>query len=75
MKLPYTHNKKLNRRVSIAMNLYKFFLKLVKILGFDVRLFVNANTLGLYFNDDYPDLILVDKYLYEDYIKQDGECE
>ena len=64
--LPYTHiNAELNRRVEEAMKLYESFLADVKDLGFDVRLAPNTKTLELYFHDDYPTLLLVDKYLSE----------
>ena len=71
-KIIYDHNKKLNRRVSIVMASYKIFLKIAKSLGFDVCLRVGSETLELYFNNDYPDLILVDKY-FSNMPKRKGE--
>lgn len=61
--LPYTHaSEELNQNIAQAMKLYEGFLAGVKKLGFDVRLTPNTKTLELYFHDDYPDLLLVDKY-------------
>lgn len=60
--LPYTHNKKLNKTVTKLMKSYNRFLKLCKKSGFDVRFYPDdTDTLTLYFNDDCPNLLLVDK--------------
>ena len=61
--LPYTHiSEELNQNIADAMKLYKNFLAGAKRLGFDVRLTPTTKTLELYFHDDYPTLLLVDKY-------------
>lgn len=59
----YTHiSEELNQNIAEAMKLYENFLAGAKKLGFDVRLTPTTKTLELYFHDDYPDLLLVDKY-------------
>lgn len=61
-RLPYTRtSKRLNQKIALVMAAYKAFLKFAKGLGFDVCLNVGSETLVLYFHDDYPNLILVDK--------------
>ena len=60
--LPYTHiSEELNQNIAAAMKLYENFLAGAKELGFDVRLSPTTETLELYFHDDYPDLLWVDK--------------
>lgn len=60
----YTHtDEKLNAIVSEIMNDYKKLVEKAKSHGLDIKYAPNASsTLELYFHDDYPDLILVDKY-------------
>jgi hypothetical protein len=63
-KLPYTHtSEELNNKVTEVMNEWDKFIAKVKSLGFDIKLAPNTKTLELYFHDDYPDMILVDKCL------------
>lgn len=63
-KLPYTHiSKELNNRVTEVMDEWDKFVAKVKSLGFDIRLAPYTKPLELYFHDDYPDMILVDKDL------------
>ena len=62
--LPYTHvSEELNNRVTEVMNEWDKFVAKAKSLGFDIRLATDTVPLELYFHDDYPDMILVDKYL------------
>lgn len=62
MNVHYTHNKELNLRVTSIMNDWNRLLKRAKSLGLDIRLIPDGPTLELYFHDDYPDTILVDKW-------------
>lgn len=63
-KLPYTHvSEELNNRVTEVMNEWDKFVAKVKSLGFDIRYAPYTKPLELYFHDDYPDMILVDKDL------------
>ena len=60
----YTHcSNKLNEQVTELMEDYDKLLKKAKSYGLDIRLYPESETLELYFNDDYPDTLLVDKNL------------
>ena len=61
--LPYTHvSKEQNDVITEIMEDYKRLVKKAKRNGLDIRLYPESATLELYFNDDYPDTLLVDKY-------------
>lgn len=60
--LPYTHNKDLNTVVTELMNDWSSLVEKAKRYGMDIRFAPNCTeTLELYFHDDYPDTLLVDK--------------
>ncbi len=60
----YTHcNEELNTRVAELMEDYTKLVEKAKSYGLDIRLYDQSETLELYFNDDYPDTLLVDKDL------------
>ena len=61
-KLPYTnYSKELNDKITELMNDFDNLVNKAKSFGLDIRLFSDSKTLELYFNDDYPDTLLVDK--------------
>lgn len=61
-KLVYTHcSDELNGYVTELMDDYARLVRKAKTFGLDIRLYDNSETLELYFNDDYPDTLLVDK--------------
>ena len=62
-KLPYTHyNEELNNKVSELMNEFNHLVNKAKVYGLDIKLHPDSSdSLVLYFNDDYPDTLLVDK--------------
>lgn len=61
-KLPYTHvSEELNNAITEIMEDYKRLVEKAKSKGLDIRLYPNSVTLELYFHDDYPDTLLVDK--------------
>ena len=60
----YTHcSDELNDIVAELMGDYERLVKKAKSYGLDIRLYDESETLVLYFNDDYPDTLLVDKDL------------
>lgn len=60
--LPYTRNAKLNLIVTELMNDWNNLVEKAKIHGMDIRFAPNCKeTLELYFHDDYPNMLLVDK--------------
>ena len=60
--LPYTHDKELNVAITNIMNDWYRLVEKAKNHGIEFRFSANsANPLELYFHDDYPDMILVDK--------------
>lgn len=64
VSLPYTHvNAATNEKVAELMSDYDKLCSKAKQYGLDIRLYDDGPTLVLYYNDDYPDTILVDKYL------------
>lgn len=63
MSLPYTHNYELNVIVTELMNNWNQLINKAKSYGLDIRFAPYCDTLELYFNDDYPDTLLVDKEL------------
>ena len=62
-KLPYSTNEELNKAVTEIMNDWNELVNKAFKLGFRIRLYPEAAPLVLYFHDDYPDSILVDKGL------------
>jgi len=62
--LPYTHvSEELNKIITELMNDYNNLLSKAKSYGLDIKFAPDSkNSLELYFNDDYPDTILVDKF-------------
>jgi hypothetical protein len=61
-ELPYTHNKELNAIVNDIMNDWYNLVKKAKSHGMEIKFAPNCtNPLELYFHDDYPNMILVDK--------------
>lgn len=63
-ELVYTHySAELNEKVTELMEDYAKLVKKAKSFGLDIRLYDESETLELYFNDDYPDTLLVDKSL------------
>ena len=61
-KLPYTHSSvELNNKISELMDDYTKLVDKAKSFGLDIRLYSDSPTLILYYNDDYPDTLLVDK--------------
>ena len=62
-KQVYTHtNEELNAILTELMNDYDALVEKAKSYGLDIRLYPESETLVLYFHDDYPDTLLVDKY-------------
>lgn len=61
--LPYTRiSEELNDIVTELMDDWDRLVKKAKLYGMDIRFAPNCeNTLDLYFHDDYPDMLLVDK--------------
>ena len=60
----YTHySDELNDMVAELMDDYAKLVEKAKSFGLDIRLYDESETLELYFNDDYPDTLLVDKSL------------
>lgn len=61
--LPYTRtSKKKNKMISVLMKDYNRFVKKAHRFGMDVKFSpCSKETLQLYFHDDYPNLLLVDK--------------
>ena len=61
--LPYTRiSKELNDKVSEIITEYNNLLDKAKSYGLDIKFASDCkNSLSLYFHDDYPDTILVDK--------------
>ena len=60
--MPYTHNEELNIIVTDIMNDWHHLLDKAKSYNMDIKFASNSeNSLELYFHDDYPNMILVDK--------------
>jgi hypothetical protein len=60
--LVYTHNEELNEVVTALMDDWKRLVAKAKFCGMDIRFAPNCeNPLELYFHDDYPNMLLVDK--------------
>lgn len=60
--LPYSHDPELNRIVTELMQDWNRLVAKAGYYNIDIRFAPNCkNTLELYFHDDYPDLLLVDK--------------
>lgn len=64
---PYIHytniSPDLNSNITELMEDYKALVEKAKSMGLDIRLYPESTTLELYFNDDYPDTLLVDKHV------------
>ena len=54
---------KLNSMIAELMDDFDKLVDKAKSYGLDVRLYNTSETLVLYYNDDYPDTLLVDKDL------------
>lgn len=63
MYLPYTRaDPELNARITEIINDFRKVVDKAKSYGLDIKLTPNsAESLELYFHDDYPNAILVDK--------------
>ena len=59
--LPYTHDVILNAAVSDILDDWNRLVEKARGYGLDICLAPGTETLELYFHDDYPDMILVDK--------------
>lgn len=59
----HTHDKKLNPMINELMEDFDRLVEKAKGYGLDIRLYPESETLVLYFHDDYPDTLLVDKSL------------
>ena len=57
------YNEGLNDKINELMDDYEKLVEKAKSFGLDIRLYDKSETLVLYYNDDYPDTILVDKDL------------
>lgn len=58
----YDHNPELNAIITELMDDWYRLVRKAKLYGMDIRFAPNASeTLELYFHNDYPDLLLVDK--------------
>lgn len=55
------YGRDLNDKIAELMDDYNSLLTKAKSFGMDIRLYPESETLDLYFNDDYPDTLLVDK--------------
>ena len=59
----YTHtDDRLNEIVTELMNDWEQLLHKAKSYGMDICYAPGSDTLTLYFHDDYPNMLLVDKY-------------
>lgn len=61
--LVYTHNEELNEIVTDLMDDWARLVRKAKAYGMDICLAPGCDTLELYFHDDYPNMLLVDKEL------------
>ena len=60
----YTHcSEELNNMIAELMDDFDKLVAKAKSFGLDIRLYDESETLVLYYNDDYPDTLLVDKDL------------
>lgn len=60
--LPYDRNPELNAIVNELMNDWHCLVEKAKNYGMDICYAPGSATLELYFHNDYPDMILVDKF-------------
>lgn len=62
--LPYTHDEAKNVIITGLMMDWQNLVEKAKAAGIDIRFAPNCTeTLELYFHDDYPNLLLVDKWV------------
>ena len=58
----WTHcSEELNDIINELMDDYDALVAKAQRYGLDIRLYAESETLVLYYNDDYPDTLLVDK--------------
>lgn len=63
-ELPYTRiSSELNGQINELMDDFDALMKKANRFGLDIRLYPSSDSLVLYFNDDWPDTLLVDKKL------------
>lgn len=76
MKPVYTHcSDELNDIIAELMDDFDNLISKAKSHGLDIRLYDESETLVLYYNDDYPDTLLVDKDLSSQRRKTDSNQE
>ena len=56
-------SEELNNMIAELMDDFDTLVAKAKSFGLDIRLYDESETLVLYYNDDYPDTLLVDKDL------------
>ena len=63
-QLPHTHTDLVeNEKITTIINSFNNLISMAKMLGYDIKLHPDSKqSLELYFHDDYPGIILVDKY-------------
>ena len=62
--LPYTRtDEEANKIITSIIEEFNTLARKAESLGYPIKLHVNSSeSLCLYYHDDYPDMILVDKY-------------
>lgn len=62
-QLYYTHTDLVEKeKITTIINSFNNLVSMAKMLGYDIKLHPDSKqSLELYFNDDYPGIILVDK--------------
>lgn len=61
-RLPYTRiSEDINKKVEELIGDFEALVAKAKKYGLDIRLHPESKTLALYYHDDYPDTLLVDK--------------
>lgn len=63
-QLPHTHTDPVkNEKIIAIIDSFNNLVSMAKMLGYDIKLHPDSKqSLELYFHDDYPGIILVDKY-------------
>lgn len=63
--LPHTRtSKEVNSTVSTIIEAFNDVIKMANDMGYPIKLYPESeDSLNIYYNDDYPNMILVDKYL------------